>query len=223
MEETLRIPLTDRARTGFVQRVLSDSAYTLTALPIGILTFAIAVTGLSAGTGLLVVWVGLPVLVGTVLASRAFAHLERLRLRSLQRRSGPLPRYLRAEPDSSALRRLLTPLRDPQSWLDTIWGIVGFVTGLIAFVFTISWWASAAGGLTYWFWQRWIPDSSDSTTLPELIGFDDGRTTEIWFNLALGAIALITLPLVVRAVAALHSGTSHAMLDGRELIRSESV
>jgi hypothetical protein len=222
MEETLRIPLTDRARTSFVQRVLSDSAYTLTALPIGILTFAIAVTGLSAGTGLLVVWVGLPVLVGTVLVSRAFAHLERLRLRSLQGRSAPLPRYLRAEPDSSALRRLLTPLRDPQSWLDTLWGIAGFVTGLIAFVFTISWWASAAGGLTYWFWQRWIPDSSDSTTLPELLGFDDGRTTEIWFNLALGAIALITLPLVVRAVAALHAGTSSAMLDGRELLRSDS-
>ena len=220
MEETLRIPLTDHARPGLVQRLLRDSAYTLTALPISIAAFVVAVTGLSAGVGLLVVWVGLPVLVGTVLASRGLAHLERFRLRSLQDRPAPLPTYRRAEEGSSAMRRLLTPLTDLQSWLDTLWGIVGFVTGLFAFVMTVAWWATAAGGLTYWFWQRWIPDSSDSTTLPELLGFDDGRTTEIWFNLGIGAVALILLPLVVRGVAALHASTGRTLLDGRELVRS---
>ena len=43
------------SRPGLVQRLLRDSAYCLTALPIGILTFVIAVTGLSAGAGLLIV------------------------------------------------------------------------------------------------------------------------------------------------------------------------
>ncbi len=217
MDETLRIPLTDRARTGFVQRLLHDSAYTLTALPIGVLTFAIAVTGLSAGAGLVVVWVGLPLLVGTVLALRAFAHLERLRLRSLQDRPAPLPSYLRAGEGSSALRRLVTPLRDPQSWLDTLWGLVGFVTGLVAFVVTVAWWAVAAGGLTFWFWQQWVPEGEESTTLAELLGFGEGRGPEIWLNLGLGAVALLTLPAVVRAVAAMHGGAARAMLDGRAL------
>ena len=205
-----------------MQRLLRDSAYTVTALPIGILTFAIVVTGLSAGVGLFVVWVGLPVLVGTVLLSRAFAHLERLRLRSLQGREAPLPAYLKAEPGSSVLRRLLTPLRDPQSWLDTFWGIVGFVTGLIAFVVTVTWWAAAAGGLTLLVLGAVDPGGRDSTTLAELIGLGEGRTPEIWLNLAIGAFALMTLPWMVRAVAALHGGTASAMLDGRATLRERA-
>jgi hypothetical protein len=231
MDETMQTPRTgrpeaaavERARPNLLQRLLRDSAYTLTALPIGILTFVIAVTGISAGVGLFIVWVGLPVLVGTVLLSRAFAQLERLRLRSLLDRDAPPPTYLKAEPGASVLRRLFTPLRDPQSWLDTVWGIVGFVTGLFAFLVTTAWWAAAAGGLTYWFWEQWLPDDDDNTTLAELIGLGEGRTPEIWLNLALGAFALITLPWVVRAVAALHGGTARAMLDGRAMLREPAV
>jgi hypothetical protein len=225
MDETMQIPTPHRsgpevesARPNLVQRLLRDSAYTLTALPIGILTFTIAVTGLSLGVGLFIVWVGLPVLVGTVLVSRAFAHLERLRLRSLLDREAPPATYLKAEPGATVLRRLFTPLRDPQSWLDTFWGIVGFVTGLFAFLVTVAWWAAAAGGLSYWVWERWIPEGDDNTTLAELIGLGEGRTPEIWLNLAIGGFALITLPWVVRAVAALHGGTASAMLDGRAVL-----
>lgn len=227
MDETLQIPTTRRpeaaavepTRPNLLQRLLRDSAYTLTALPIGILTFIVAVTGISAGVGLFIVWVGLPVLVGTVLLSRAFAHLERLRLRSLLDRHAPLPTYLKAEPGASVLRRLFTPLRDPQSWLDTSWGIVGFVTGLFAFLVTIAWWAAAASGLTYWVWQQWLPMDDDNTTLAELVGLGEGRTPESWLNLAIGVFALVTLPWMVRAVAALHGGTASAMLDGRALLR----
>ena len=88
------------------------------------------------------------------------------------------------------------------------------MTALVAFVVTVTWWAIAAGGLTYWFWQQWLPeDDADSETLAELIGWDAG--TEIWLNLGIGAVALLTLPLVVRAVTAIHAGTGEAMLSGR--------
>lgn len=228
MDETLQMPTTERttedrayvARPSLWQRLVRDSAYTLSALPIGIVTFVVVVTGLSAGVGLVVVWVGLPVLVGTVLLARAFAHLERLRLRDLQGRAMDVPAYMSAGPDASAARRLLTPLRDPQSWLDAVWGIVGFVTGLVAFVVTLSWWAAAGGGLTYWIWERWIPEGDDDKTLAELIGLGDGRTPEIWLYLAIGVVALLTLPVVVRAVAAVHGGTAHVMLTGRARIRA---
>jgi hypothetical protein len=39
-------------------------------------------------------------------------------------------------PDAGPVRRLLTPLRDPQSWLDALWGVAGFVTGIVAFAVT---------------------------------------------------------------------------------------
>lgn len=229
MDETLQLPTSHRtaapraevARPTLAQRLLRDSSYTLTALPIGVTTFALMVAGLSAGAGLVIVWIGLPLLVGTVLVARGFAQLERLRLRSLQGLVAPAPSYPKAESDASPLRRLLTPLRGAQSWLDTLWGIVGFVTGLVAFLVTVIWWSAAAGGLSYWFWQRWIPESGD-TTLAELLGFGEGRDPEIWLNLGLGGFALLTLPFVVRAVAAMHSGTAHAMLNGRESMRADS-
>ena len=61
------------------------------------------------------------------------------------------------------MRRLLTPLRDPQSWIDAAWGVVAFVTGLIAFVVTVTWWAIAPAALTYWFWEQWLPDTTTTT------------------------------------------------------------
>jgi putative sensor protein len=213
MDDTLRIPTT--VRMNLAQRLLRDSAYSLSALPIGILTFTVVVTGLAAGAGLFVVWVGLPVLVGTVLLARAFAHLERLRLRSLQVREVSLPSYRSAATGSNALRRLLTPLRDPQSWLDAVWGVVGFFTGLVAFVVTVAWWSVTAAGLTYWIWERWIPEGDDDKTLAELIGLGEGRTPDIWLNLAIGAVALLLLPAMVRGVAVLHAGTADALLNGR--------
>ena len=103
----------------------------------------------------------------------------------------------------------------------TAWGLVGFVTGTIAFVFTVTWWAMAAGGLTYWFWQRWIPEDGDNETLASLIGLGDGRQTEIWLQLGIGVVALLTLPFVVRAFTRLHAGLAEAMLSGQRSYRPE--
>ena len=159
------IDLPARGKPRLLDRLWRDTAYSLTALPIGIVTFTLVVTGLSAGVSLAIVWVGIPILVGTMLASRGIAAFERIRLRHLELRAAPSPEYVVRDAEWGPIRRFLTPLRDPQSWLDTAWGISGFVTGLFAFVVTVTWWATAAGGLTYWFWQHWIPEDGDNETL----------------------------------------------------------
>jgi hypothetical protein len=212
-----------RPSRNFVERLFRDTAYSLTAFPIGVLTFTLVVTGLSLGVSLAIVWVGVPILVGTLLVSRGVAHLERIRLRTLQGRTSPTPEYVTSGPDASWVRKLLTPMRDPQSWVDTAWGVAGFVTGTIAFVVTVTWWAVAAGGLTYWFWQQWIPEDGDNETLASLIGLGDGRNTEIWLQLGIGVVALLLLPLVVRAVTLFHAGLADAMLSGQRSYRPEST
>ena len=78
----------------------------------------IAVTGVSAvgwGPGRVGFVVGLPILTGSRwYAARGFAHLERLRLRSMMGRPAPRPSYVEAGPDAGgSARRVLTPLRDP--------------------------------------------------------------------------------------------------------------
>ena len=96
---------------------------------------------------------------------RGFAHLERLRLRSVRGRTSPVPSYAVARPGDSTVRRLFTPLRDAQSWLDLLWGVLGFATGTTAFAVTVAWWAGSFGGITYWFWQRWLPVDDGTETL----------------------------------------------------------
>ena len=69
-------------RDGWWRRLLRDTGYTLTAFPIALLAFVVAVVGLSSGAATLVIGVGFVVLAGTLVVLRGFAHLERLRLRS---------------------------------------------------------------------------------------------------------------------------------------------
>lgn len=206
-------------KPSIMQRLWRDTAYGLSALPLAVIGFVVVITGVALSAGLLVIWFGVAVLAGTMFAMRGLAHLERLRLRNLQGRPALSPVYRVAPPDAGLVRRVLTPLRDPQSWLDALWGVVGFVTGVFAFVFTVTWWASAAGGVTYWFWQRWLPD--DDFTLAEQVGLGEGQRAESMLYLFVGVIVLLTLPLVVRAVTATHAGLASALLSSRAELQQE--
>ena len=57
----------------------ADFTYLVLGLPLGIAAFTIAVTGLALGAGLLITLAGIPVLLATLLAVRAFAAAERKR------------------------------------------------------------------------------------------------------------------------------------------------
>jgi signal transduction histidine kinase len=117
---------------------------------------------------------------------------------------------------------MLLPLRDPQSWLDVVWCLVSLVTGTLAFAVTVAWWAMALGGLTYWFWQMWIPyDPSENTTLAELIGLGEGRATESVLNFVIGVLALATLPFAVRLVAVVNAALASVLLSSRAELQAE--
>ncbi|MCW2758403.1 MAG: histidine kinase [Nocardioidaceae bacterium] len=210
---------------GWVRRVLRDSGYNLTAFPVALVAFVIAVTCVAVGAGTLVVAVGLVVLVIGVWAARGFADVERFRQRSLLGRPAVRPAYVQPRPDASAVRRFLTPLRDPQSWLDVLWSVLGFATGILAFSVTVSMYAGVLGGLTYGFWQQFIPMAPDDT-LASKIGLGEGQTPEIWLNLFWALLGLLLLPLLIRAVTLLHAGLAQVLLCGRaelqaDLARSE--
>jgi signal transduction histidine kinase len=205
-----------------VRRVLADSGYALS-------SFFVALPGLIVVTVLLAVGLGLTVLIGglvlvwaAVMVARGFARVERLRLRTLLGRPAATPAYLVPAATDRFWRRTLLPLRDPQSWLDVVWSLVGLVTGTVAFGLALAWWAGAAGGLSYWFWQRWIPfENHDDGTLASLLGLGDGRTPEIWLNLGIGVFALLTLVPVVRFAATLHSSLAHVLLSSRAELQEE--
>src|SRR5690606_7616126 len=83
------------------------------------------------------------------------------------------------------------------------------------------WWAASLTGLTYWLWERWIPHSDDDERLAELLGLGDGRTADVALTTAIGVVALISLPFVVRAAAWLHGSLAGVLLNSRAELQSE--
>ncbi len=203
-----------------IRQLGHDTAYVLIGFPLGIVTFTLVITGLSLGGGLLITVVGLPVLVATLHVSRGFAHLERARIRPVLRR-GPTPvSYRQAAPGAGWWRRMFVPLGDGQAWLDTLHGIVRFPISLFAFVVTVTWWSVAASGLTYWFWQQWLPpDNNDE--LPALLGFGHGTSGRIVLYTVVGVFCALTLPIAVRSVALAEAWVANSMLTGVARLRAE--
>lgn len=196
------------------RRVGHESAYALLALPVSVAAFSVVITGLTASIGLLVVWVGVPLLAATLVAGRGFAQTERLRMRQSLARDVPHAPYLSSRPGDSRLRRILLPLRDPQTWLDSLWAVLSLATGITAFTVVVTWWATIVGGLTYGFWSRFLPSDS-SGSLPALLGLGDSRAVDVAFYTATGVLALATLPLAVRGAAYLHAGLAMLLLSSR--------
>jgi signal transduction histidine kinase len=227
MTQTVQMPMSSTggarpAHAGrLLQRVLRETGYNLSAFLLAVPAFVLAVTGLAVGLGTLVLVVGVPLLALTAYVARGFAHVERLRVRSLLGRPAPTPVYLSVDPRAGLLSRVTTPLRDPQSWLDVVWSVVGLVTGTIAFAVTVGWYAGAAGGLTYWWWQRYIDFGAQSETLAQILGFGSGRGPESVLNLVLGLLALVTLPAVVRLASLLHGSTATVVLSSRAELQHE--
>jgi signal transduction histidine kinase len=144
-------------------------------------------------------------------------------MRGMLGREAATPRYLCAPAGSGFWRRMLTPLKDPQSWLDVVWSLVGLVTGTFAFAVALVWWAATLTGLTYWFWQIWIPERPDDEGLAELIGLGSGRTAESLLNLAIGVLMLLTLPFAMRLAAVVHSSLASVLLCSRAELQDQVV
>jgi signal transduction histidine kinase len=204
-----------------VRRVLYETGYNLSAFVISLVGFVLVATDLALGVSLSVLIGGILLVTVGVYVSRGLAQFERIRIRGMLGREAATPRYLCARPDDGFWRRALIPLRDAQSWLDVVWSLVGLVTGTVAFAITVTWWAGMAGGLTYWFWQRWIPDGSEDQGLAELLGLGEGRTAESWLNLALGVFFLVTLPFAIRLGAVIHASLAQVLLSSRADLQRE--
>jgi signal transduction histidine kinase len=112
------------------------AVYLLLALPLGIAYLVVLITGISVGLSLVVIWVGLPILVATLLAWRFAAGFERVLARRLLGAEIQSPAH--ADPDLSLWRRLLALLRDPVTWKSLIFVALKFPAGVIAFVVIVG-------------------------------------------------------------------------------------
>jgi signal transduction histidine kinase len=203
-------------RRGPLRQLGVDTGYALASFPLAIVSFVAVVTGLSVGAGLLVIWIGVAVLALTLVAARGLATAERAWLPAVLRRELPRPVYRQAE--GKPLRRLLTPLRDPQCWLDALHAVIRFPFAILSFVVTVVFWSGALGGLLTWTYDWALPDASsdpDQEDLLELLGQDSTPGRRILLHALIGLVFALLLPFAVRGAAVLQAQTGRALLTSR--------
>ncbi|MET8863021.1 sensor domain-containing protein [Nonomuraea sp. NPDC004580] len=196
------------------RRVLLDTRYTLVGFPTTLIGFALMLPGFAAGLGTMVIWVGVPLLAGTLLIARGFADAERGWLSDVLRRPPVRPRYKPAPPGAGRFRRLVNPMTSGQSWLDLLHGIINLPFAILAFVLTVVFWAVPIAGLTWPLYGIVTSRIPGNVELPELLGLGDGYVVNATFYFLVGLLFLLLMPLVIRGAALLRAGLGRALLTG---------
>ncbi|MET8948306.1 sensor domain-containing protein [Streptomyces sp. NPDC004542] len=141
----LRAPLEGRSWREF--------GYVLLSLPIAVLTFCYAVTMVALGAGLLVTFLGIPVLAGALAGCRGLGVLERARARGLLRLEVAEPEPLRVG-GNGPLAWMGAVLKSGTSWRHLLYALLHFPWAVLSFVVAVNFWAYGWALLTYplWFW-----------------------------------------------------------------------
>ncbi|WFE37002.1 sensor histidine kinase [Micromonospora sp. WMMD998] len=208
---------------GLLRQLGNDTGYVIFSLPFAIVGFVLVIAGIALTAGLLVTTLGLPVLAGLLYAARGLADLERLRLPGVLGRPRVRPVYLTPRRGARFWRRVFTPMRDPQSWLDLLHAFLRFPVALPTFVIMVVWWAVALAGPFYGLYDWSIPRGPDDQHLSYFLGMGDGAGARIALNTAIGLFALFTLPLVARGLARIQAGLAYSLLTGVAEMRQRII
>jgi signal transduction histidine kinase len=172
---------------------------------VSLAAFVVCTTLFSLGVGLLVLVLGLFILAACLIVAGWSSRMT-MALLGYAGITLPPTRYPAAGP---GFRGRLRRLAYPQSWRDLLHVLVNFILSTFTFSLALTWVFGGLGGVTYWFWSRWLPQPTEG--LPALLGYP-GRLAELTFNTVLGALLLITAPFVLRGLVRLHGAVAYALL-----------
>ena len=188
--------------------------YLLLSFPLGIAYFVFLVTGLSLGFGLLIIWVGVPVLVLVFLGTWVLVQLERGLAIGLLHEDIPTVRRVDiADRNDSAgqnlsgaeralvggWRRLKRHLVDRLTWTGMLYLFLKFPIGIASFVVTVVLTAVTLSflGAPFYFWV------------------DDGIDLGIWQVDSLPEAIVLTLIGIPMLFVSLHLMNAAAFLSGK--------
>ena len=114
----------------------SRALYLLLGLPLGIFYFVFLVTSLSLGVGLLIIWVGIPILFAAVLIWRGLGAVERGLADALLGETIDPP-VSPAVTGTSYAKKARAILSDSYTWRSFAWLLLRFPLGIAGFVVTV--------------------------------------------------------------------------------------
>jgi signal transduction histidine kinase len=193
-------------RPGALLRQLGlDTVYLVLALPMGILTFTVVVTGWAVSLGLAITLVGLPLAMATIYVSRWLAWVERRRAALVL--GEPIAGVYKA-PTGGFLSRLKALFSDPSTWKDLAWHLLLLPVGIADFTIAVTAWSASFGLISMPAWW-WALPKSDPT---ELGLFQVDSWGHAFLAMAIGIVLLPVAAALVRGTAAASGALSRIVL-----------
>jgi signal transduction histidine kinase len=207
-------------RAPFEARSWREFGYVLLSLPIGIVLFTYAVTMVSLGAGMLVTFLGIPVLAVALAGCRGFGVLERVRARGLLGLEVAEPEPLRMKhPGPLAWTGAL--LKSGASWRALLYAVLQFPWAVFSFSVALTFWTLGWGLLTYplWFWvfPMWAGQGGIQLYGDEHHGIYVDNPFEITVTALVGLLFTLATPWIVRALTMVDRVLVHGLLGPSRL------
>ncbi|MGW5420258.1 sensor histidine kinase [Streptomyces sp. NPDC003943] len=192
-------------RAPFEGRTWRAFGYVMTGLPMGIVSFVVAVTFVSLGAGLLVTFLGVPVLAAGLTVCRGLGAVERARARGLLGLDVRAPEPARGR-TGGALSWMGATLKSGASWRHLLYCLVRFPWAVFTFCVVLTLWATGWSLFTYPLWQ-WVFPTYVSQDGIQLYGDGDqgmqmDTPSEIAITSAVGLGLVLLGPWVLRGLVA---------------------
>ncbi|WP_413800738.1 sensor histidine kinase [Streptomyces iranensis] len=194
----------------FQGRVWREFLYVLISLPMAILTFVYTVTMIALGAGLLITFLGVPVLGAALAGCRALGVVERARARALLGLEVAEPEPVLGRRGGRGGRRgpvawVGALLRSGTSWRHVIYALIHLPWAVFSFGFAVAFTSYGWGFATYPLWRWVFPRYLDEPGL-QVFGDDRGHDFyldtpfEIAVTCAAGVLVLLLTPWIMRAL-----------------------
>ncbi|MEV6478530.1 sensor domain-containing protein [Streptomyces sp. NPDC051576] len=219
-EERARRRLPTVLRAPLEGRSWREFGYVLLSLPISVLLFTYAVTMAALGAGLLITFLGVPVLAGALAGCRGFGALERARARWLLDLDVAAPEPLRMK-KSGPMAWMGAVLKSGASWRHLLYAVLHFPWAVFSFVVALNFWAYGWALLTYplWFWLFPMYGGQGGLQL-----YGDGQHQiyldnpfEITVTALVGLLFTLATPWIVRALTMVDRLLVHGLLGPSSL------
>jgi signal transduction histidine kinase len=180
-----------------------EFGYVLLGLPVGILLFTYAVTMVSVGAGLLITFLGVPVLAAGLAGCRGFGALERARARALLGAEVSAPEPLRPK-GRGAMAWMSAVLRSGSSWRQLLYAVIQFPWSVFSFGVAVTFWTYGWAMLTYplWFWvfPVWVGQDGVQLYGDETHSVYLDNPFEVTMTALVGLLFTMASPWIVRGL-----------------------
>ncbi|MGW0546999.1 sensor histidine kinase [Streptomyces altiplanensis] len=185
-------------------RTWREFGYLMLSLPVSVLLFVFAVTMTSLGMGLLITFLGVPVLAAGLAGCRGFGVVERARARALLKLDVADPAPVRARPGGGPMSWMGAMLKSGVSWRHLLYAVLHLPWAVFSFSVSLFFWSYGWAMLTYPLWQ-WVFPVYAGTDGIQLYGDNThsiylDEAHELALTSAFGLLLTLVTPWLIRGM-----------------------